>query len=170
MYLENNQVRRYPVQAVLAWLLVLFWMSLIFASSQQTGGESGHLSRKLAESIISLMRITATETRIAALDSTLRNLAHGSVFFVLAILTSWAFTRINVQDFRNALLSLVISILYAASDEWHQVFVPGRASQLSDFLIDTLGIILAILIYQAISALRFLRSDLRVKREEDLRI
>lgn len=170
MYLENNQVHRYPIRAVLSWMLVIFWMSLIFVSSQQSGSESGQLSRRIVEFVLDLTRITPSEELIATLDALLRNLAHGSVFFVLGILTSFAFTHVNVQDFRNALLSLGIGIFYAASDEWHQAFIPGRASQLSDFLIDAAGVILAVLVYQVISTLRFLRTDLRVKREEDLRI
>lgn len=42
---------------------------------------------------------------------------------------------------------LIISILYAISDEIHQLFVPGRFSTIKDILIDLIGILLAILIY-----------------------
>ncbi len=37
-----------------------------------------------------------------------------------------------------------IAILYAASDEIHQYFVPGRTCSLWDFLVDSLGIIVGI--------------------------
>lgn len=42
---------------------------------------------------------------------------------------------------------LIISIIYAISDEVHQLFVPGRFSTIKDVLIDCIGILLAILIY-----------------------
>jgi len=40
-------------------------------------------------------------------------------------------------------LAAVACILYAASDEWHQTFVPGRGGTVSDVCIDTTGIMLA---------------------------
>jgi len=42
---------------------------------------------------------------------------------------------------------LIISLLYAISDEIHQLFVPGRFSTIKDVLIDFIGILIAILIY-----------------------
>ena len=36
-------------------------------------------------------------------------------------------------------LAVLMTILYAASDEWHQKFVPGRNSSLIDVCIDTTG-------------------------------
>ena len=45
------------------------------------------------------------------------------------------------------ILALIISLLYAILDEFHQFFVPGRNSSIKDMLIDSLGIILAFMIY-----------------------
>lgn len=42
----------------------------------------------------------------------------------------------------------VLCLLYALSDEYHQTFVPGRLFQIQDLLIDGVGIITGILIYQ----------------------
>lgn len=36
-------------------------------------------------------------------------------------------------------LSVLISFLYAVSDEYHQSFVPGRGPAFRDVLIDTIG-------------------------------
>lgn len=50
----------------------------------------------------------------------------------------------------RGLFAAVFSCIYASSDEIHQLFVPGRAGQVRDVLIDTsgavAGILLAILI------------------------
>jgi VanZ family protein len=35
-----------------------------------------------------------------------------------------------------------VGLLYAASDEWHQTFVPGRDANLGDLAADTLGFLL----------------------------
>jgi len=40
---------------------------------------------------------------------------------------------------RRLVLSLAITMIYAASDEWHQSFVPSRSASLIDVLIDTTG-------------------------------
>jgi len=38
----------------------------------------------------------------------------------------------------------IIGSLYAASDEYHQSFVEGRFSEVSDFLADSAGVILGL--------------------------
>lgn len=170
MYLENNQIRRYPIRAILSWAAVLLWMSVIFAFSSQPSQQSGQLSLGLAERLVRLVNSQAGPETIGQVEEGLRKLAHALTFFILAGLISWAFSEVGIRDIRNALLSFCIGALYAASDELHQSLVPGRASQWSDFFTDAAGIILAIVFYQLFSILRFLRADLRVKREEDLRI
>ena len=42
-------------------------------------------------------------------------------------------------------LSAVLSILYGASDEWHQTFVPGRHATFADWVADVLGSIAGVL-------------------------
>ncbi len=51
------------------------------------------------------------------------------------------------SGWRAALGSLVMVSLYGASDEWHQSFVPGRDSDVNDWIADTLGAALAIGLY-----------------------
>jgi len=43
----------------------------------------------------------------------------------------------------------LIAAAYAALDEWHQSFVPGRSANAGDFLLDCLGIAGCILIHRA---------------------
>ena len=43
--------------------------------------------------------------------------------------------------------AILILILYAISDEVHQLFVPGRACTILDILVDLTGILFASLIY-----------------------
>ena len=45
---------------------------------------------------------------------------------------------------RRPILVLIISIIYALSDEFHQSFVPGRTSKLTDVGFDTLGMIISL--------------------------
>ena len=63
-------------------------------------------------------------------------------FIALAILQSPG--KIN---WKNFLILMFIGSLYAASDEFHQSFVEGRFSELSDFLADSAGVILGLVVY-----------------------
>ena len=45
----------------------------------------------------------------------------------------------NPRSRSRLLLSLVLAILYACSDEWHQRFTPGRTPSVTDVFIDTAG-------------------------------
>ena len=51
------------------------------------------------------------------------------------------------RGWRTALASLVVVAAYGASDEWHQSFVPGRSSDVMDWIADTTGAVLAISLY-----------------------
>ena len=41
-------------------------------------------------------------------------------------------------------LSLAVCVLYAALDEWHQSFVPGRGPGIKDVMIDSSGVVFGI--------------------------
>lgn len=48
----------------------------------------------------------------------------------------------------------ILGILYATSDEIHQLFSGGRSAQLSDVCLDTLGVITGLLLYIAMIKLK----------------
>ncbi|MDP3027351.1 MAG: VanZ family protein [Nanoarchaeota archaeon] len=60
-------------------------------------------------------------------------------------------------------LAIMIAIVYAVSDEIHQLFVPGRACSFSDILTDSAGILFATLIY----SLKFLNIKNNVNEAYD---
>lgn len=76
-------------------------------------------------------------------------------------LTGFFFYGISTQLFINTLFTnkkksskiifvLIIGIIYSISDEFHQSYVPGRNSDIYDFLTDLVGIILSLLIFNLI--------------------
>ena len=53
----------------------------------------------------------------------------------------------NIKDFKKTgILSFLFSVIYASSDEFHQIFVPGRDGNIIDVLIDSSGALVGILI------------------------
>jgi len=63
-------------------------------------------------------------------------------FVALAVMQSPG--KIN---WKNFLMVIFIGSLYAASDEYHQSFVEGRFSEVSDFLADSTGVILGLVVF-----------------------
>lgn len=60
---------------------------------------------------------------------------------------------------QKALLASALCMLYAAGDEFHQYFVPGRAAQLSDVAIDAMGFLPCVAaVYLVLWAVRRLRN------------
>ena len=119
-----EQRRRHPLlhSPTARWLTIAGWMALIFFLSSQS-------------------QLPSPPDPLA--DLIFKKGAHFTVYAVLAVL------------FRRALppgrwiwaLPWVLTVLYAASDEWHQSFVPGRHPQLTDVLIDACGATTGLLIF-----------------------
>lgn len=80
------------------------------------------------------------------------------VYHFYAFLFFAAFLLISSTKGKNKkfiVLAIIISIIYAISDEIHQIFVPGRAFAISDILIDSAGILFAGLLYSLMRFRRF---------------
>lgn len=73
------------------------------------------------------------------LDIILRKIAHATEFGVLTYLIYLSFIDFKLSAKKSLLLALILAFLYAASDEFHQSFVPGREMALLDFLVDATG-------------------------------
>jgi len=87
-----------------------------------------------------------------------RKTAHFLIYTALGFCVLFAFLPYNMKTSIKTVVSIMIAFLYAVSDEVHQYFIPGRACQLRDVIIDFAGIIFGILIF---SLLRFLISKIK---------
>jgi len=72
-------------------------------------------------------------------------LYHIFVFFLFGFFLMLALVR--GKKLRFFLLAVVLSVVYAISDEFHQFFVVGRSSSVGDVLLDSVGISFAFIIY-----------------------
>ena len=74
-------------------------------------------------------------------DFLLRKMAHITEYFILTFLLYRAFNgSFNVSRFGLFLYPSVLSIFYAASDEFHQLYVSKRHGCIQDVLIDSIGV------------------------------
>jgi VanZ family protein len=81
-------------------------------------------------------------------------LLHFVEYGILGVLFYRAFTGERLNWVVAAMLSLIATSAYAASDEWHQMSVPLRIADLSDWVADTAGAAIAIVAYTMIGRRR----------------
>lgn len=125
------------------WIPAVAWMLLIFSMSHQTGGDSGKLSKLILDWLGSI----GIDFRAWFGDNAtivIRKLAHFTEYGILYLLLLWPLGR-RKPWLKGALLALLLTFLYACSDELHQTFIPRRVGQVSDVLIDTAGAIFVFL-------------------------
>ena len=68
---------------------------------------------------------------------------HAAEFAILFALTLAALRAIRGRkSHRDIMLAAVFCVMFAASDEYHQTFVPGRGGTITDVAIDSLGVFL----------------------------
>lgn len=79
----------------------------------------------------------------------LRKCMHAFVYLVLAtiILFGLNYYQNNKKYLLSVLITLVIIIIAASLDEYHQTFVSGRDGNIKDVIIDTVGAIVGIFIF-----------------------
>lgn len=107
------------------WLPLLAWMALIFYFSHQPKGSL---------------------PSYGVWDLLIKKGAHMAAYAALALLA------------RRAGLgrgpAAVLAVLYAASDEFHQTFIPGRNGTVADVLIDWVGVALGLFLYPQLARSR----------------
>jgi VanZ family protein len=124
-----------------AWLLVVLWMALIFRLSAQPANQSEKLSMNVTQKVVETVQmITNTpDSNMDDLDHIVRKCAHFSAYLVLGLLTLNAFGVSGQRGGKRLLLTMLVCVLYASSDETHQIFVSGRGPKVTDVLIDSTG-------------------------------
>ena len=122
----------------LSLLSVLIWMIFIFIMSSFNASESSAQSNIIVNFISNIFNIN----NIELISLIIRKLAHFTEYFILGILTYNL-----IKNYRKKYyIAIIICIIYAISDEIHQIFIPGRSCQITDILIDSIGAITAIYI------------------------
>jgi len=134
IYFKGCSVKR----PILRWLPAVTIMILIFIASSMPASEV---------------------PRFEGIDLIVKKGGHVIGYALLATACFLAAYGGNKSVARSALLSLCLSIAYAASDEYHQSFTPGRSPSVMDVGIDTIGAIIGVCITTFIVKRRRLRAN-----------
>jgi VanZ family protein len=126
------------VKKLRVYLPPVAWMAVIFMFSTIYFGEDTTYS--FLDKLAILLRGGISSHILWKIDFVLRKSAHVTEFMLLSYLWAGALARgENYPAGRAAAAALVISVVYAATDEYHQTFVPGRSGNVGDVLIDASG-------------------------------
>lgn len=148
------------LKLVVSWLAVFAVMCTIFYFSSQPAAESDETSGGVVALVYDIYaKVSGAPNNVddATLDSlqfVIRKCAHFTIYLCLGFLLSNAFFQSGVKTKKTAAFSLLCSALYAASDEFHQLFVPGRSGELRDVCLDTSGAAVGIIIFIFIWSVR----------------
>ncbi len=133
------KIKRNYFALTLFSLFTLFCMNLIFSFSFQSGTESAGVSVSFYD-----MFIDITGFDFISHDA-FRKLAHFCEFAALGF--GFAGTVYFYKNQASVIIPLILSGLYAVSDEIHQYFVPERACRIFDVFVDLSGSFFGILFF-----------------------
>lgn len=134
---------------IVAAIMLLFTYIVIFFFSSSDGDASGELSRRVTGAIISFVeRVigidlswnnSETVVIVDAVESPIRKLAHVIEYTAVGFLSYSIILCWRKNRKRSVVLGIIIVVVSAAADEYHQYFVPGRFGSPIDVAIDTIG-------------------------------
>lgn len=133
-------------------LLLLSTFFIIFGFSSQDGEKSGNISKKITEEIITRIpqiqekEQNEREAITLRIEKVIRKIAHFSIYTAVGLLLMALISTFEMKEKNRIIMSLIIGIIYASSDEIHQSFVPERSPMITDVMIDTMGVMLGILL------------------------
>lgn len=94
---------------------------------------------------MALIFFVSSRARPSSLDEAPDVLLHGGAYFVMAVLAVRALARGVLEPASTGALvgGVAIAVVYGASDELHQSFVPARVGSWQDLLYDAVGAFVA---------------------------
>ncbi|MBQ6263332.1 MAG: VanZ family protein [Clostridia bacterium] len=134
-------------------VLTVLMMAFIFIMSSHTADESTNESRGIDSIIGRILWRDFDEWSpsdrldfVTKIDGTVRTLGH---FIEFAVLGSLIHLTLRAWDVKSKIAlpaSFGGGVFYALTDEFHQMFVDGRAAQIGDLLVDSAGVAFGCLI------------------------
>lgn len=127
------------------YIPLLAWMLIIFLFSHQIADESAEYSR-LAIWLLQVLGIDLTEIAKGNATFIVRKTAHITEYFILCLLAlNVAKNTWRAPHFYY--ISMIFSILYACSDEFHQTFIQGRVGCIQDVGVDSIGVLIGGIVF-----------------------
>ncbi|MBR4769132.1 MAG: VanZ family protein [Lachnospiraceae bacterium] len=161
-----NSVR---IKAALCIFLTILQMSYIFVMSAQDSEDSSVISAFVSKIVgqftVEDFRDKSKQEQddiVSSIDSPLREVAH---FIEYAILGALLYLDLYYCFYRKGKRVLIltaafmIGVIYAVTDEIHQIHVPGRAFEIFDIGLDSAGTLAGVLLTFLIMKIRSRKNE-----------
>ncbi|WP_251860503.1 VanZ family protein [Clostridium sp. Marseille-Q2269] len=122
----------------------IIWMIVIFSFSCQVGSESDKNNHFVVTILNELKLEVVNHMDYNLLNFLIRKAAHITEYFILFMLLYFALKKTFYKS--PKLKASIITVLYACTDEFHQLFTTGREGRVRDVFIDSIGIIIGLFI------------------------
>ena len=156
-------MKRQNILKIISVCLVVMWMVLVFLLSHQVAGDSSKTSGAVIRRVITLFNSDISEElleqRVEQLQFVVRKLAHFTLYTIGGILITIMFFQYKDKIKHTKAMSIILGMIYAISDEIHQLCIPGRSGEIRDVIIDTSGVILGVIV---ISFLVYIKEKLKL--------
>jgi len=153
-------------------------MGLIFYNSYKPGFSSNSRSYEVVQSIRNNKNALEGKTnstkakpsvlpvsqRDENINNFIRKNAHAVEYFILAVLVSNSLFLLGVKGRKALSCIMFICLFYAVTDEYHQLFIAGRGSSVSDVLIDFGGALIGMGFFYLAYYKIYVRRSIKTKK------
>ncbi len=136
-----------PVLTV-CWMAVIFWFSA--APAPESSEMSYTVGIQVGKIVVSDFDAWSTEQQNAfaeKIEYPIRKAAHATEYAIFGILVSGTFYVYGISGKKKLCYAWLLATAYAATDEFHQLFVPGRSGQVRDVLLDSAGALAGVIVF-----------------------
>lgn len=127
-------------RTILFFILTIFWMVVVFSFSAETASESKQTSIAVLNQIADFLNINIIDTEF--FEGLIRSCAHFALFAMGGVFAG-TLAVFAVPKYKLIATGL-FGLGYAVLDEIHQIFVPGRAFEIKDIVVDVSGFLLGV--------------------------
>ena len=138
------------IQRIIFGILTAITFITIFIFSNQNGEKSGSVSRDFTKKVIEILHIDKNlneiekENLIENSQFIVRKLAHFTIYTIAGINLYGFINTYKIKNKSKIIGVLLVGIIYATSDEIHQMFSGERTPAVMDVFIDSCGVLFGI--------------------------
>lgn len=156
---------------IIGFILMILWMLVIFFMSSRTNSELDITKSFILKIMVKifngdkfyLLDIEKQNAILSTYSYLVSKTAHFLEYGILCYFSFLAFIHLKKYKFRY-IISVLICLVYAISDEYHQSFVSSRTPRVMDVIIDLSGAITMVLLIELVITLINYR---RIGKEDD---
>lgn len=138
-------------KSVVWFIITVVWMTVILGFSAQPADVSTDTSLRVGMtigkmSVPDFSKLSKEEQIDYAkkIEFPVRKMAHATEYAILGCLLTNLCLSLSMK--KASMWSWLMGSAYAATDEFHQLFVPGRSGQITDVMIDSVGCLIGCLV------------------------